>query len=90
MLLSRPLRFIRLAPPEFVRATWWGWYLRLYSIKNNFGEGLGHLRDTTGLQGYVRKLGNDPRNYSLSAISVRAKLLPVEGLDLVFLYVCLC
>ena len=51
MLLSRPLRFIRLAPPEFVRATWWGWYLRLYSIKNNFGEGLGHLRDAVGLQG---------------------------------------
>ena len=29
----------------------WGCYLYLYSIKNNFGEGLGYLRDTVGLQG---------------------------------------
>ena len=36
------------------------------------------------LQGSIRKLGNDPRNYSLSAISVRSKLLPVERLDLFF------
>ena len=66
-----------------LRATWWGWYLCLYSVKNNFGEGLGHLRDTAGLQGWIRKLGNDPRNYSLPAIPVRSKLLPVERLDLV-------
>ena len=67
-----------------MRATWWGWYLCLYIIKNNFGEGLGHLKDTVGLQGWIRKLGNDPRNYSLPAISVRSKLLPVERLYLFF------
>ena len=49
--------FSRLAPMAFVRASWWGWYFFLYSIKNNVREGLGHLRGTVGLQGWIRKLG---------------------------------
>ena len=63
-------------------ATWWGWYLFRYCVKNDFGERFGHLRDIIGLGGYEKRLGEDLLNYSLSAISVGSKLLPIEMPDL--------
>ena len=62
-------------------ATWWGWYLFRYCVKNDFGEGFGHIIGTTGLGRYGRKLGEDLLNYSLSAV-FGSKLLPIEKPDL--------
>ena len=89
MLLRRPLRFSCSVTPDFVRATWWRWYICLYEINNVLDEGFGHLRDTVGLHVYIRKLGNDPRNYLLPAMSVRSKRLPVERTYSVFIRTCL-
>ena len=65
-------------------ATWWWWYLFRYCVETDFGEGFGHLRSTTGLGRQGRKLGEDLHNYSLSAVFVGSKLLPIERQDLFY------
>ena len=52
--------------------------------ENDSGEGFGLLGDTIGLGEKGRKLGEDLLNYSLPAISVGSKLLPIENPYLVF------